>query len=42
MKICLLSFMSLDLFISVINIEEVILGEMGQLILQSGKRPEDS
>lgn len=42
MKICLLSFMSLDLYITVINIEEVILGEMGQLILQSGRRPEDS
>lgn len=42
MKICLFSFMSSDLFISIIYIEEEILGEMGQLILQSGNRLEDS
>jgi len=41
MKICLLSFVSLDLFISIIHVEGKILGDLGQLILQSAKRLED-
>lgn len=42
MKICPLSFMSVDMFLSIIYVEDKILGNMGQLIFQSARTLEDS